>query len=107
LRRLDEETLEQVEDDDVDDEIEQTDVCRERIQAAIIDVTTAIDGRKARLAMPAVTSIETTDVESSEVPTSVPLNLPQVLLSRLVMFPCYLYPLLLSHPESHIPLQHQ
>jgi len=70
LRRLDEEILEQVEDDDVDDEIEQADVCHERIQAAIIDATTAIDSRKARLAMPVVTSIETTDVESSEVSTS-------------------------------------
>ena len=31
LRRLDEEILEQVEDDDIDDEIEQADVCHERI----------------------------------------------------------------------------
>ena len=39
LWHLDEEILEQVEDDELDDEIEQADVCRERIQAAIIDAT--------------------------------------------------------------------
>jgi len=45
LRRLDEEILEQVDDDEVDDEIELADLCSERIQVAIIYGTTA---RKAR-----------------------------------------------------------
>ena len=43
VKQLDNEILELVDDADVDDEIEQADIFKERLQVAIIDATVAIE----------------------------------------------------------------
>ena len=73
VKQLDNEILELVDDADVDDEIEQADIFKERLQVAIIDATVVIEARRMR---PAPSSgsltVETTTasamVSSTEVP---------------------------------------
>jgi len=68
LLHLDVEILEQVEDDEVNDEIKQADVCCEKIQVAIIDATTVIEGRKSRQNPPTeVFAAKSVEVNSGEV----------------------------------------
>ena len=78
LKQLDDEILELVEDTEVDDEIEQVDVFRERIQVAIIDATAAVDSRKSKRDQPPEPpTLETDDVSSAVTePTTTSVSAP-------------------------------
>ena len=73
VKQLDNEILEVVDDADVDDEIEQADIFKERLQVAIIDATAAIEARRMRRApssgsLTVGTTTASTMVSSTEVP---------------------------------------
>ena len=77
LNKLDEEIVEIVDEDGLDDEVEQADVVRERIELAIIDLDSALDeAAKSQGSRPAPerrtsrSDDHTTDTESPPDPTS-------------------------------------
>ena len=69
LKQLDEEILELVEDDEVDNEIEQADIFKERIHVAIIESNKAL-GNKQSSRIPA-TTIPSSGETSSDSPVAV------------------------------------
>ena len=72
VKSLDEEILELVDDDDVENEIEQADTFKERVQRAIIDSTRALETRETVRTTRVTTgaSVEGTAISSPTTPTT-------------------------------------
>ena len=65
VKQIDDQILELVPDEELDSEIEQADIFRERVQRSIIDATNAIEARRTTLSTPVTPSGESSTTTTS------------------------------------------